>query len=432
MLNLLKKTTTFLIAIIVLSLFILVPQTYASSKSYYVSPSGSDSNSGTVETSPFKTIQKAVDLAQPGDTINLAPGIYLQDVISKRNGEISAPITIKGSKDAIVKGGGKARVIEINHDYLTLKDFTIDGLHNSSGSISGYRDKLIYLLGKESKSGVTGAKILNMTLKNAGGECIRLRYFASKNEIASNNIQNCGVYDFKFKAGGKNGEGVYIGTAPEQLKDGKNPTSDPDESLENWVHHNEFNTQGNECVDIKEDSKKNIIENNTCTGQKDSDSAGFGSRGDENIFRNNESFGNVGAGVRLGGDTSKDGIKNHVYNNKLYNNQNGGIRFQRFPQGEICGNTFINNIGGDSVGNYGSKFDPDKICPDSIKTLPDYSTTLGSTATSPPTTPSVSPSPNPCQHDLGSANNLNENSISIIKKLLQAMIEYLDSLQKGI
>ncbi len=91
-----------------------------------------------------------------------------------------------------------------------------------------------------------------MSVKNAGGECIRLRYQTRRNEIAYSQISNCGRYDFAFRGGGKNGEGIYIGTAPEQR--GAHGSSDRsvDASNANHVHHNVIDTKGNECVDIKE------------------------------------------------------------------------------------------------------------------------------------------------------------------------------------
>jgi len=211
-------------------------------------------------------------------------------------------------------------------------------------------------------------KIINMTLKNAGGECVRLRYFAQNNEIAYNTITNCGVHDFVFqerdKNGkvGKNGEGVYIGTAPEQLGDGKNPTTDPDESNNNLVHHNIFDTQGNECVDIKEAATGNIVEHNKCTGQKDPESAAFDSRGSGNTFRYNESYGNTGAGIRFGGDTSSDGINSDAYGNNIHDNQNGGIKFQRTPQRTICGNRMNDNTRVNAVGDFGGQFNPTQAC----------------------------------------------------------------------
>uniref|UniRef100_UPI003594130B hypothetical protein n=1 Tax=Nostoc sp. TaxID=1180 RepID=UPI003594130B len=281
---------------------------------------------------------------------------------TRTNGTQDKPITITGTDKAVVKGAGKARVVEINHDYIVLNGFTVDGLHGNSKSAKGYRDKLIYVQGKEKLSGVVGLKILNMQIANAGGECVRLRYFAQNNEIAFNKIFNCGVQDFKFRGGGKNGEGIYIGTAPEQRNDGKNPTTDIDASADNWIHHNVIDTQGNECVDVKEGASRNIVESNYCTGQLDPNSGGLDSRGNNNIFRYNQVFGNIGAGIRLGGDTSSDGSDNDVYGNNIYDNASGGIKFQAKSQGQICENVMKNNVGGDAVGTFGSLFPPTIDC----------------------------------------------------------------------
>ena len=332
---------------------------------YYVSPDGDDVNNGLLIDKSLKTIQRAVDIAEAGDTIQLAAGEYREDVVSKRNGTAQSPIIISGPSDAIVRGGGNDRIIEINHDYYTLTGFTIDGLYGDSQNKSGYRDILIYALGKEIRSGVEGLKVFNMTLKNSGGECIRLRYFATKSEIAHNIITDCGVYDFVFHGGGKNGEGVYLGTSNKQWGDGKNPTADPDETKDNIIHHNYIETNGNECVDIKEGATANIIEHNTCRGQKDSESGGLDARGDNNIFRYNNVSGSIGAGIRLGG-ASVNGVQygknNDVYENTIIDNQSGGVKFQVTPQGKICGNTMAGNTGGNSAGNFGSEFDPTKSC----------------------------------------------------------------------
>lgn len=325
---------------------------------YFVSTQGNDHNDGKSRSKTFSTIQRAIDVATPGDTVYLLPGVYFQDAVTKRSGTSGSPITIYGTSDAIVKGGGMARIFEINHDYISLNGFTIDGLYGDPNKANGYRDKLIYALGKSSRKGVTHLTITNMDIKNARGECIRLRYFSQQNEIAYNTITRCGVGDFSYNGGGKNGEGIYIGTAPEQLRDGKNPTKDRDLSTHNWIHHNIINTQGNECVDIKEDSSENIVEYNSCTGQKDPDSGGLDSRGNNNVFRYNEIFENIGAGIRLGGDKKSDGINNDVYENIIRNNVSGGIKVQRRPQRKICGNIMGNNTSGDSVGRYKKEINP--------------------------------------------------------------------------
>lgn len=329
---------------------------------YFVSTYGNDSNDGISRSRALNKIQRAIDMALPGDTIYLMPGIYFQDAITKRSGTLNNPITIDGTKEAIVKGGGSARILEVNHDYITVNGFTIDGLYSERTKAKNYRDKLIYALGKSRRKGVVHLKITNMDIKNAGGECIRLRYFAQQNEISNNRISWCGAVDFLFNGGGKNGEGIYIGTAPEQLGDGKNPTKDRDRSNNNWIHHNVIDTQGNECVDIKEGSLGTIVEYNSCTGQKDKNSGGFDSRGNNSVFRYNEIFENSGAGIRLGGDKKNDGINNDIQDNIIRNNLSGGIKVQRRPQGRICSNTMDGNTNGNSVGLYRKALNPTVPC----------------------------------------------------------------------
>ncbi|HEU5102697.1 MAG TPA: DNRLRE domain-containing protein [Roseiflexaceae bacterium] len=344
----------------------------------YVSPVGSDWSSGRAPDQPLQSIQHALDLAQPGDTVVLAAGVYLQDFVSRRDGTAAAPITIKGPADAVVKGGGKSRIAEINHDHVTLEGFTFDGLWGSADTKKGFREKLLYVVGTAPNDGVTGLKVLRMTFRNAGGECLRMRYFAQHNEIGYSRFESCGVHDFKFKAGKRNGEAIYIGTAPEQRSNGENPTAVPDQSSANWIHHNSFDTQGNECVDIKESSSANLVEYNICTGQQDPKSGGFDARGSGNIFRHNESYGNRGAGIRLGGDGASDGIDNQVYDNNLHDNQGGAIKVERRPQ-QLCGNRMANNRGGDMAG--------------------DAAAACGSTGGAPPAQPAVAaPAARPSYH----------------------------------
>ena len=385
---------------------------HAAGTTYYLSPSGSDSNSGTSAAAPWRTIQKAVDLVGPGDVLSLAPGVYLQDVISRRNGTAGAPITVTGPATAVIKGAGKSHVFEVNHDYLSLDGFTLDGLFGSATSSSGYRNKLLYMQGKEPFAGVTGLKVRNLTFQNAGGECLRFRYFAEANEVTASTFKNCGVYDFKFNGGGKNGEAIYIGTAPEQLADGKNPTADPDVSTDNWIHHNTFDTQSNECVDIKEAATRNIVEHNTCTGQKDANSGGFDARGSGNVFGYNESHGNMGAGIRLGGDTSTDGTGNDVYGNNLHDNGYGGVKFQRSPQGIICGNTSSNNSGGDETGTDAALYDITRPCDEGeITATPAPSTSA--TSTPPGATPIPTPTGSPADDCATSTTNWRNTAFAV-------------------
>ncbi|MEV0845568.1 DUF1565 domain-containing protein [Streptomyces sp. NPDC049954] len=82
----------------------------AASTTYYVSPSGSDTNSGTSESAPLKTLQKAADRTKPGDTVSIMGGTYTESapgrdiLVIKRSGTAGQPITYRahpGSKPVI-------------------------------------------------------------------------------------------------------------------------------------------------------------------------------------------------------------------------------------------------------------------------------------------------------------------------------------------
>lgn len=334
---------------------------------YYVSPQGSDANVGYEASAPLGTIQRALDLVKPGDVIHLISGDYLEDLVTHAAGTPDAPITIMGPPDAVLRGLGElSTALRVRHDHYMLVGFTIDGLHGDPNAPDGYTDKLLYVQGETPRKGVTGLRVLNMSFRNAGGECVRLRYFARQNEIAYSRFYRCGLHDYTFEDGGKNGEAVYIGTSSNQWDDGKNATPGPDESSHNWIHHNVIDTQGNECVDIKEGAYENIVEYNHCTGQLDPESGGLGARGDRNIFRYNVVQANVGAGVRLGGHTV-DGVQygrqNQVYGNQLIGNHKGGIRIEVKEQGQICENSLRGNNGPQVDGEVDEEdLDPTEPC----------------------------------------------------------------------
>ncbi|MFD5141111.1 DUF1565 domain-containing protein [Streptomyces sp. NPDC058378] len=325
---------------------------------YYVSPSGSDSASGTSAGAPIATIQKALDLAPTGAVVHLAAGTYRQDVVTTRPG-----VTLTGPANAVVKGAGDSRIIQVRHDSTTLSGFTVDGLHGAADDVAGYRLKLIYVMSTTPGNGVGALRITGMTLRNAADECLRLRYLVTGAEVDGNTITDCGVADFRFGGGGKNGEGIYLGTAPEQQGANGAPDAAADVSRNNRIHHNTIVTRGNECVDVKENSTVNYVEYNDCSGQKDPSSGGLDARGSGNVLRYNTVHDNVGAGVRLGGDTAADGTGTSVYGNTITDNAGGGIKFMRTPQGPVCTNTMSGNTGGDAVGTYAGDYDPTGACP---------------------------------------------------------------------
>ncbi|WP_207485261.1 right-handed parallel beta-helix repeat-containing protein [Arenibaculum pallidiluteum] len=104
----------------------------------YVSTSGSDSGSGT-SSSPFRTIAKASQMAQPGTTVHVAPGTYEGGFSTSKSGTASAPITyvsdVKwGAK--IVPPGNSGNGVAWNNrgDYVHIEGFEVDGTNHKSGT----------------------------------------------------------------------------------------------------------------------------------------------------------------------------------------------------------------------------------------------------------------------------------------------------------
>jgi hypothetical protein len=69
-----------------LSLLVMLSATAISGKEYHVSVSGNDANKGT-RSNPFRTINFAARLAQPGDTITVHAGVYREWVNPAHGGE---------------------------------------------------------------------------------------------------------------------------------------------------------------------------------------------------------------------------------------------------------------------------------------------------------------------------------------------------------
>jgi parallel beta-helix repeat protein len=69
----------------------------AAAATYYVSPSGSDGNSGT-SAQPWRTVQKAANAVAAGDTVMVKAGTYYERVQINVNGTASQPITFQGER----------------------------------------------------------------------------------------------------------------------------------------------------------------------------------------------------------------------------------------------------------------------------------------------------------------------------------------------
>jgi len=85
---------------------------------YYVSPGGSDSDSGTLD-HPWRTIQKAANAATTGSTVHVRAGTYFEKVTFNVSGSADGPITFRNYKgeSAVLDGTGVS-----GEDMMRIRD----------------------------------------------------------------------------------------------------------------------------------------------------------------------------------------------------------------------------------------------------------------------------------------------------------------------
>ncbi|WP_319421873.1 right-handed parallel beta-helix repeat-containing protein [Pleurocapsa sp. FMAR1] len=113
---------------------------------YVVAPDGSDDNPGTLK-SPFKTVQKCADAAQPGTTCLLREGIYRETVKPKISGTSTEPITFQAYKNesATISGTNPVENWNRHHDSIFRTNVTlpVDGY-----SDTGFLANQVFVNGK--------------------------------------------------------------------------------------------------------------------------------------------------------------------------------------------------------------------------------------------------------------------------------------------
>jgi probable HAF family extracellular repeat protein len=274
------------------------PAAAASATNLYVSATlGSDSNPGT-PTAPFRTIQRAANLARPGTTINVSRGIYSETIKSSISGTATARIryvSVEKQKAIITRvGTGGNTMWTVSGGYIDIDGFALDG---------------------------TGGTTTRVGIALTGG---------------NSSVQNTLVHDVALNSGCDDQGGA--GMVTHQYNGAAHSNYD---FIGNVVHH-----VGGGCGRIQGiyHSSSGRIINNVVYATSQGINLGHD---DHNILvMNNTVFNNAGYGVRLGGCTESynngcptSGIQ--IHNNIIYDNY-GGI------QGPIAtedkGNSVSNNL----------------------------------------------------------------------------------------
>src|SRR5262245_57237024 len=121
------KTATLMLCMIVMGRL-----SAEAASAYYVSPTGSDTNSGTSASSPWQTISKVnATVLNPGDSALFEGGQTFAGnlVINSESGMPGAPITIAsyGTGNATIQAA-TGNAVEINKSaYVTVTKLTVSG-----------------------------------------------------------------------------------------------------------------------------------------------------------------------------------------------------------------------------------------------------------------------------------------------------------------
>jgi hypothetical protein len=103
-----------------------------SAATYHVSQLGADGNPGTEER-PFRTVQKAANTAQAGDTVLIGPGFFNETVTIKSfNGTEEKRITFDG------QGVAQVYRMVVRKPYVTIQNLEFKWPETQSGAASGF------------------------------------------------------------------------------------------------------------------------------------------------------------------------------------------------------------------------------------------------------------------------------------------------------
>lgn len=340
-----KTKTT--IPLILLSLFVgltgcdddlVIAQERTETGTFYVSPTGSDSNSGS-EQSPWKTIRKATQEAIAGDTIMIRGGTYYEPLVPLRSGTAEAPIIYQAYADEIPLLDGQNAVLR-NIEVRERAYIVIDGLR-----VQHPRESWALV---ENSTYIT---FQNMQFMNPeypadivrGFRGVNLRY-SSFNKILNSTFDSWGRYQNGDQEGNLIGIAGNVDRGGFNLIEGNTFTNGaqgciivnaPFNIIRNNIFNNDwqkgiyvawFTNPGDEPAGTEWPAIRNLIENNQFIRSNNSDTqhGGLGYEGTSvgtiirhNVIRNSD---HIGLLVTVFGNYALRDYSTHIYNNTIVNN----------------------------------------------------------------------------------------------------------------
>lgn len=239
----------------------------------HVAPDGDDGASGT-GADPVASIQAAIERAEPGWTVRVAPGHYYETVETVRAGAPGAPITVTGPAEAVLHGEQDvewAAGFVVRHSHVHLTGLTLDGLRRPEAPDDprSYANLNYYTPYPEREHYLEDLVVKPHAVGNVRQAAVKLGK-ANDVEIGEFRVVGpAGLQHLLGDATGHNGEIVYVGTAPDAFGGpGPNVPGVIDESSGYHVHHvdNSAGHEHAELVDVKAGTTDVTIEYCTDAG----------------------------------------------------------------------------------------------------------------------------------------------------------------------
>src|SRR5918999_2648961 len=190
------------------------------------------------------SLRRALRTAEPGDAIRMADGVYRGEFTITRSGTRGQPISLCGSRDAVLDGGGKALyVLHLDGaDWWRLVGFTVrDG---KKGVMADRADRNV---------------LAGLLVTGIDEEAIHLRTFSSDNRVVGNVVRATGRRMPRF------GEGIYVGSAHDNWC--RYTDCRPDRSDRNAIAGNDIANTRSESIDIKEGTTGGVVARNRLLGR---------------------------------------------------------------------------------------------------------------------------------------------------------------------
>src|SRR5690242_5324165 len=356
---------------------------------YYVSTSGNDNNAGTLA-APWRTIQKAANTVQPGDTVQVRAGTYNEVVTLKTSGNSTqgyitfanypgeAPI-VDGTGLAVGASGQTGLFsLEGTFNYIVIKGFEIRNYSSSSrgkvpvgidfegagsnieilnnhihnivqtlSSCNAANALAVALYGTQAPASINNVTLWGNEIDHNTTGCSEnvsfdgnVQYFVQANNLVHDG-DNIGLDNIGF-------EGVSSNSAYDQARDGWvfQNTIYNISSTTNPVYHNQVGADAYYC----DGCARVIVERNLIHDSDLSEMASehSGHTSSYVMFRNNIIYHSLYVGLSIGGYSKNVGGTDHcvIVNNSLWDDGtygNSGLgEFQ--IQYSATNNTVENNI----------------------------------------------------------------------------------------